>query len=1003
MYRYLASGELDSSFSGDGVADDISSYGFSTFSGSSLAIDSQGRIVIAGGVSHYNPSTGDITSSPVAARLTPDGSRDPSFGENGVFGAGGNFFFFGVAIAAGDRPVLSGGADDTYLLVRLDASGDPDATFGPSQNGTAQLSVPGGGGAHYIDLDAAGRIVTMGQRLSSFVVRFTASGSPDGSFDDDGVLNIDDRAGATGYRLATDSQSRIVVLTPFTDPVNLDSAAQVVRLTTSGALDMSFDGDGKAQVDVTDDPNETAGDLTVDGADRPVLVVSTDAAGETEVDLHAVRLTSGGAPDSVFSQEGIASAHFDARGSAIAVALGTGDAPVILGTLSPDGGLEQAALARFESDGDPDAGFSGDGKVVTSATAARSDVATSAEVDASGRILTLIAAARSVDAISDADAVLERRTAAGERDTTFGGGDGVVEIENADPADLAVDSLGRLLVLSRAEDNTTLVLRRFTASGAPDNDFSTDSAVTVDGWVSFTHIFEADLAVDASDRPIVTGATLASDNLHDYAVWRFTAAGEPDTSFSGDGLQTVAFEHANQVSNVALDGSGRIVLAGCAGLARLAATGALDATFSGDGRADTAELPAASCPFDMAIDGSDRLLLGLGLSVARITAAGALDTTFSEDGFGQFDIVFGDAPSQALDVDSAGRVVTAGQLDGFGPAHRAVGRLTADGMPDTSFDAGGDGMVTTDFAGSPQHATDMTVMPDGRIVTVGYTGYGSAVGPDVAISRYVGTSAAGQERTLTAEVEQSFGQGGMTAQGIDCPGDCTATFALGDVAEPRPKTFSGAKWTWSGADAECVDDNSDCYVSMDADRTVGLTFTGGTGRTLTVVLSGAVGGGKVIATGIDCGSDCSETYPFGSEVQLTAVPNAGYVFTGWSNCGTGTCSLTMTSDTTITATFAAAGGPGDGTAAAVTAAAVATAGAAPVASTPAAAWAAAARIPASYRRSSRPCPTAGRRSRATSSRVPGRPTGSATGGQPRRRSASPATRSSASAPTGGRR
>jgi hypothetical protein len=75
---------------------------------------------------------------------------------------------------------------------------------------------------------------------------------------------------------------------------------------------------------------------------------------------------------------------------------------------------------------------------------------------------------------------------------------------------------------------------------------------------------------------------------------------------------------------------------------------------------------------------------------------------------------------------------------------------------------------------------------------------------------------------------------------------------------------------------------------------------------LSVALTGA-GTGTVtsVPAGVSCGANCSATYASGVSVVLTATPAAGSAFGGWSGAcsGTGTCTLTMDTAKSLTATF----------------------------------------------------------------------------------------------------
>jgi hypothetical protein len=93
---------------------------------------------------------------------------------------------------------------------------------------------------------------------------------------------------------------------------------------------------------------------------------------------------------------------------------------------------------------------------------------------------------------------------------------------------------------------------------------------------------------------------------------------------------------------------------------------------------------------------------------------------------------------------------------------------------------------------------------------------------------------------------------------------------------------------------------------MTADKSVTTTFSKIT-YALTVSKTGA-GSGTITSNpaSIDCGLTCSSNFDYNSAVTLTANPSNGSTFTGWSGAGcsgTGTCTVTMTAATSVTANF----------------------------------------------------------------------------------------------------
>ena len=82
---------------------------------------------------------------------------------------------------------------------------------------------------------------------------------------------------------------------------------------------------------------------------------------------------------------------------------------------------------------------------------------------------------------------------------------------------------------------------------------------------------------------------------------------------------------------------------------------------------------------------------------------------------------------------------------------------------------------------------------------------------------------------------------------------------------------------------------------------------------LVVSVTGQDGGLTSNPGGINCGGSCAYAYETGSSVTLSAVPNAGQAFIGWTGDCTGdspTCTVSLSAARSVTAQFGAASGGG---------------------------------------------------------------------------------------------
>ncbi|HET7121073.1 MAG TPA: hypothetical protein VFI17_07465 [Solirubrobacterales bacterium] len=209
--------------------------------GNDVAVDGQGRIVVAAGGKVF--------------RLTPGGELDPTFGENGVADLGEDRDLRGIAIDAAGRVVVAGStvvfSQQEVFVARLDSSGPLDPTF--SEDGWESFDLPGQGpqAANGVRLDPSGRILLALRQgregvEDALVARLLPEGTLDRSFGLNGTVMLPVFASAMANDVAVDPSGRILVTGGIRTVEGFPqrSEAFLARVRPDGVVDASFGSSG---------------------------------------------------------------------------------------------------------------------------------------------------------------------------------------------------------------------------------------------------------------------------------------------------------------------------------------------------------------------------------------------------------------------------------------------------------------------------------------------------------------------------------------------------------------------------------------------------------------------------------------------------------------------------------------------------------------------------------------------------------------------------------------
>ena len=331
VVRYNSNGSLDTTFGSGGKI--TTDFGDSTDTATAVAIQSDGKIVVAGRTWHSSATCCRATGDFALARYNTNGSLDASFDGDGRvitdFGtpAAGTYYDFDIEgaydvvmqnVNGVEKIIVAGqtylgytegvglpGTDVDFALARYDLNGQIDLTFG-----------------------TGGQVITN----RGFRNRSVIGGGKDGTFDSAKAVTIQ-------------SDNKIVVAGYSYDG---DSNLVLARYLADGALDPTFGDSGWVTIpSASFFSNEPACDVAtqmVGGVEKIVAV------GRFAYDFVLARFNLDGSPDINFGSNGQVTTDFGSEDAATGVAIQCDSKIVVAGRKGSPYNGPDFALARYESD-----------------------------------------------------------------------------------------------------------------------------------------------------------------------------------------------------------------------------------------------------------------------------------------------------------------------------------------------------------------------------------------------------------------------------------------------------------------------------------------------------------------------------------------------------------------------------------------------------------------------------------------------------------------------------
>lgn len=376
--------------------------------------------------------------------------------------------------------------------VRADAAASQfDQSFG-SGGKVFYSTIAGSSGRGDIKIQSDGKAVVIGMQGFE-VARFNVNGTPDATFDGDGLAQVPSLQQANALAIQADGK---IVVAGIALPGDTDLA--LARFNSNGSPDTTFDGDGVATLALP--LNQSIFDIAIQPDGKIIVVGNTGS--NTANDFFLARFNSNGTPDAAFGPTGLGYLTYSLNtfDTFTSVTLQT-DGNIIAGGPTGDSSFTDFALYRITPNAALDPTFDTDGKLTTSIR--QNDLLDQVLIQADGKIL---ATGNTRNTGGNLDAAVVRYNQNGSLDTSFDV-DGIATtndaaFEETTAAELQPD--GKIIVAERRDFNTSALIR-FNPNGSLDTSFHGDGIFKFPAS-GYSNTFPRAITIQRDGKIVISGA-----------------------------------------------------------------------------------------------------------------------------------------------------------------------------------------------------------------------------------------------------------------------------------------------------------------------------------------------------------------------------------------------------------------------------------------------------------------------------------------------------------------